>query len=491
MNTAAPKINELIIKESDTLLVALDRITQTALGIAFVTNGEGKLTGVLADGDIRRALLKGVTLESPVAQVMFKKFTAFSIDTPEEEVFKHLSGKIQFIPLLDDQGRPVDYASLYRMHQIPVMEPELGGNEIPYVMECLKTNWISSKGKYVREFENLFGQHHSGWPSLSVSNGTVALHLALTALGIGPGDEVILPDLTFAASANAVLYTGATPVLVDVDPRYWTLDPQKIEAALTPKTKAIMPVHLYGHPCDMDPIMELARKHQLLIIEDCAEALGALYKGQPVGTLGDAGCFSFFGNKLITTGEGGMVVFKDKSKYDNAKLLRDHGMDPQKVYWHPKVGYNYRLTNLQAAVGLAQMEQLDRFIGKKLAMSSAYKAIFIDIKGITTPQQAPWAKNVYWLYTIQLGSDVKLNRDEFQFKLLQNGIETRPIFYPLHVMPPYEQFARGQKFPVSDRISQSGLSLPSSVSLTEKEFERVKETIQRIVGIKKLFETIT
>ncbi len=480
-------IADFLVKETASVRDALLALDKSAQGIILGIDEKGKMTGVLTDGDVRRALLAGTTLESPIGKILQRRFTALPVDTPHEKVLAALTDKIRFIPLLDPLGRPVDYASIHHLHQIPVMEPQLGGNEISYVMECLKTGWISSKGKFVTQFEEEFAKYHSVKNALAVSNGTVALHLALVTLGIKAGDEVIVPDLTFAASANAVLYAGATPVLVDVDPHTWTIDASKLEEALTPRTKAIMPVHLYGHPCDMKPIMAFAKKHKLLVIEDAAEALGARYNNQLIGTFGDAACFSFFGNKLITTGEGGMILFKDAAAHEEAKQLRDHGMDPQKPYWHPKVGFNYRLTNLQAAVGVAQMEQLDGFIEKKTAMARAYDAIFEPLKGVERQAVAPWAKSVYWMYTILLNDEFGLPRDEFRSKMLQSGIETRPTFYPLHEMPPYRSFGGKRSFPVSERISRRGLNLPSSVRLSGDDIKRVGDAMERISDIKKLY----
>jgi perosamine synthetase len=464
-------------------LLQLDKGAQ---GVVLIIDDKGKMVGMLTDGDIRRALLAGTTLESSVEIIMQRRFVSLPVDTEHEKILEHLTEKIRFIPLFDADGRPVDYASIHHLHQIPIMQPELSGNEVTYVMECLKTGWISSKGQFVNQFEQEFARYHSARHGLAVSNGTVALHLALVALDIGAGDEVIVPDLTFAASINAVLYTGATPVLVDVDPETWTMNAAKLEEVVTPKTRAIMPVHLYGHPCDMDPLLEFAKKHKLLVIEDCAEALGATYKGRRVGTYGDVGCFSFFGNKLITTGEGGMILFNNAEVFANARQLRDHGMDPNKPYWHPKVGFNYRLTNLQAAVGVAQMEQLDSFISKKRSTAAAYNEIFKSTKGVTLPFEAKWASSVYWLYTILLTDDFCLDRDEFRLKMLQNGIETRPSFYPLHEMPPYKAYAGNRSFPITERISRSGLCLPSSVGLTPEDLQRVAAALERITDIKKM-----
>jgi perosamine synthetase len=253
----------------------------------------------------------------------------------------------------------VDYSTIYKLRSISIASPLLNGNELNYVTDCLKTNWISSQGKYVKEFERQFELYHENFNAVAVSNGTVALHLALEAIGIGENDEVLVPNLTFAASVNAIIYAKAIPVLVDISKETLNIDLNKIENLITKNTKAIMVVHLYGSPCDMNSIIEISKKYNLKIIEDCAEALGSYYYNRPVGVFGDVSTFSFYGNKTITTGEGGMVLFKDNEIAEKARVLRDHGMSKSKRYWHDFVGYNYRLTNIQAAIGVAQFERLN------------------------------------------------------------------------------------------------------------------------------------
>jgi perosamine synthetase len=444
-------------------------------------NTNGKLIGVLTDGDIRRALISGKTLDTPIDEVMQKQFTAMSVLTPLQEVQEKLSSVIRHIPLLDEQGIPVDYASLTRAHRIPVMTPLLNGNELKYVSECITSGWISSQGAFVRRFEQEFANYCGIPHAVAVSNGTVALHLALEALGIGFGDEVIVPDLTFAASINAVIYTGAKPVIADVDSETWTLSPKAVRELITPKTRAIMPVHLYGHPCEMDELMIIANEYKLLVIEDCAEALGALYKGKHVGTFGHAATFSFFGNKTITTGEGGMVLFNDAASYERALILRDHGMSKQKRYWHDYVGFNYRMTNMQAAIGCAQMERLTEFIDAKRRMASVYNEGLKRHSSITRPPEKDWAFNGYWLYTCVINPETGVSRDEFITKLTKNGVETRPVFYPLHAMPPYQQYiSSGQTFHVTDYLSANGISLPSSVIITQDEQQSILRAIDSI-----------
>jgi perosamine synthetase len=309
------------------------------------------------------------------------------------------------------------------------------------------------------------------------------LHLALAAYGIGPGDEVIVPDLTFAATINAVLYTGATPVLVDVSADTWNMNPDAVAAAITPRTKAIMPVHLYGQPADMAPILALAKRRGLIVVEDAAEAVGAKWNGTPCGAIGDCGTFSFFSNKLVTTGEGGMVVFKDDKIAARAKRLRDHGMNPDRKYWHDEVGFNYRLTNLQAAIGCAQLEQLEGFLVQKRRISNFYNARFAPVAGIETPAILEGFANSYWVYTILLDTaDIGISRDALMARLADAGIDTRPVFFCLHDMPPYKGFSGNRSFANAARISAEGLSLPSSTSISDDELAFVADTVARLVA---------
>jgi perosamine synthetase len=278
-----------------------------------------------------------------------------------------------------------------------------------------------------------------------------------------------------------VVHCGATPVFVDIDPSCWNIDPNKIEAAITPRTKAIMPVHLYGHPCDMDPILEIARRLNLYVVEDCAEALGARYKGEPVGILGDVGCFSFFSNKVITTGEGGMVISRNRELKEEMLILRDHGMSRGRRYWHEVVGYNYRMTNLQAAIGLAQLEQIELFLNKRKSLAQSYTAGLKDLPGLTLPPALPWAETVCWMYSILVNAEeAGISRDNLMLALKREGIETRPFFYPLHLMPPYR--SNDRDYPVSEAVSSEGISLPSSNKLSLSETERVTDTIKKIIG---------
>lgn len=364
--------------------------------------------------------------------------------------------------------------------RIPIYMPDLSGNEKKYVIDCIETGWISSLGSYVRQFEEQFAEYCRVKHAISVANGTVALHLALISTGIGPGDEVIVPSLTFVATANVVRHAGAKPVFVDVDESYWTLDPIKLEEKITSRTKAIIPVHLYGHPADMDRILKIAEAHQLIVIEDAAEAHGAEYKGKKVGGLGNLGCFSFYGNKTLTTGEGGMVLTDDDNFAERARFLKDHGMSKERRYWHPEIGYNYRMTNLQAAVGVAQLERLDSIVSRKREIAAYYRRNLGACAGIDLHPEAEWAKNSYWMYSIVIKDDFGLSRDELMVELEDKNIETRPFFYPMHQLPPYRE--KDGNYPASDRLSQRGMNLPSYPGLSDHDIDRICSVIRNYSG---------
>jgi perosamine synthetase len=283
-----------------------------------------------------------------------------------------------------------------------------------------------------------------------------------------------VPDLTFAAPANAVLYVGATPVLVDVDPNTMAMNMDAVEGVITERTRAIIPVHLYGHPADMGRVMTLAQKHDLLVIEDCAEAIGSQYNGSHVGNFGDAAIFSFFGNKTITTGEGGILFFKDGQMLERARMLRDHGMSRERRYWHDEVGFNYRMTNIQAAIGVAQVERVTDFVAQKRWIAEQYAKKLQSVLGLQLPGEFGDVVNSYWLYTAILPKELTSRRDDILASMMRNGIEARRIFNPLHRMPPYAPFvSTGQSYPVSNFMSESGISLPSGVTMNEADIEKV------------------
>jgi len=351
---------------------------------------------------------------------------------------------------------------------IPVYQPYLNGNERMYVDECLDTTWISSKGRFVTEFENSFTKYIGVEYGTAVCNGTVAIHLAMVALGIGPEDEVIVPTFTYIASVNPIVQVGAIPIFVDSDPITWQVDPSDILRKITPKTKAIVVVHLYGHPCNMDAIINIAREHALFIIEDCAEAIGSMYKGQKVGSFGDVACFSFFGNKTITCGEGGMVLTRDATLIDRLVHLKGQGLAKYREYWHDTIGFNYRMTNIQAAIGLAQLEQISEIIDKKQKIASLYQNLLssLDITFHTTQDNNVF--HTYWMCSILTMSPKQ--RDPLREHLRKAGIETRPTFYPIHTMPMYSK--RYERHRVAEDVSLRGINLPSypGLALADQEF---------------------
>jgi len=356
---------------------------------------------------------------------------------------------------------------------IPACEPYLDGNELKYISDCVNNNWISSKGEYVDKFESGFARYCGCDYGISTTSGTAALHLALATLGIGKGDEVIIPTFTMVSTLLSVLYTGATPILIDCEPDTHNINVDKIEEKISTSTRCIMPVHIYGHPCNMDLIIELSLKYNIPIVEDAAEAHGAKYRGRRAGGLSDIGCFSFYANKVITTGEGGMVVTNNKEYAARARNLKNLAYVDGIKYWHQEVGFNYRMTNLQAALGLAQLEKIDEYIKKRRKNASLYNYYLKDVTGVELPVELPWIKSIYWMYAIKVPC-----REFLTAELLGKGIETRPFFIPMHKQPFFEN---GGSYPISDEISRSGLCLPSGTGLKEKDIEYICNCIKEIL----------
>lgn len=355
---------------------------------------------------------------------------------------------------------------------IPVYQPFFCGNEKKYVNQCLDSTWISSKGEFIGRFEQAFAQYIGVNYATSVCNGTVALHLALEALGIGINDEVIVPTLTYIATVNTILQSGAKPIYVDSLDRTWQIDPNDIVRKITPRTKAVMVVHLYGLPCDMDPIRNICLTHNLKLIEDCAEAFGTRYKTGHAGSFGDVATFSFFGNKTITTGEGGMVVTNSPEVFERASHLKNQGVSKSREYWHDIVAYNYRMTNLCAAVGLAQIEQADKILAKKREIASWYRE---ELQGLPlrTHDEIPETVHSYWMCSIAVSDAI--TRDSLRHILREAGVETRPVFHPAHTMP---HCAANGTFPVSESISSRGINLPSYPELTRGQIHFICDVIR-------------
>lgn len=356
---------------------------------------------------------------------------------------------------------------------IPVYQPYLNGREKEYVIQCMDSTWISSKGEFIGKFEQEFAKYIGADYATSVSNGTVAIHLALAALGIGPGDEVIVPTLTYIASVNTIIQTGAKPIFVDSLESSWQIDPKDVEAKISPRTKAIMAVHLYGLPCDMGALTNICQKHKLLLIEDCAEAFGTQYKGQHVGTFGDISTFSFFGNKTITTGEGGMVVAKRKEVLERAYHLKNQGVSATREYWHDVVAYNYRMTNICAAIGLAQLEQAADILAKKRKVAHWYRE-GLDGLPLTCHNEAPETIHSFWMCSIAVNDPAQ--RDPLRQYLKRAEIETRPLFFPSHTMP---HCATQESFPTAESLASRGINLPSYPALTKGQIERICSEVRK------------
>lgn len=378
--------------------------------------------------------------------------------------------------------------------QIPLAVPALSGNEWTYVKECLDTGWVSSVGPFVDRFEREVAAYLGASHAVATTSGTAALHVAMLVAGVRPDDEVLVPALTFIAPANAVRYVGAWPVVIDVEPEFWQMDPRRVEGFLRQECEvrhgllrnrrtgrrvaALLPVHALGHPCDMDPLVALAREFGLRVIEDATESLGARYRGRPTGLLGDVGCLSFNGNKLITTGGGGMVVTNDAAWAAKAKYLTTQAKDDPVEYVHREIGYNYRLTNIQAAIGCAQLERVTDYVAAKRRIASIYAGTLSGVPGLKTMKEAPWAESAWWLYTVLIDpDDFGMSSRRLMGVLGAAGIQTRPLWQPLNRSPVYAG-APGGDCPIAERIHSEALSLPSSIALSALDQRRVIETIQ-------------
>lgn len=362
---------------------------------------------------------------------------------------------------------------------IPVNRPKISPKALKYLKDCVKTSWVSSRGPYVQKFEKAFAQYLGIKYATTTNSGTTALHLALASLDINKGDEVILPASTIGSCFFAIWYTGAKAIPIDVNPETYNIDTSLIASQINSKTQLIMPVHLFGHPCDMGPIINLAKKHKLKIVEDAAEAHGAEYKEKKVGTFGDIGVFSFYANKIITTGEGGMLVTNNKNIYEKAKRLKELNFSPSKRFIHQGIGFNYLMSNLQAAVGLAELEEVEKAIKFKRKIAEFYHQRLKNIKGIVLPKEKSWAKNVYWMYAILVKKkEFGMNRDKLMNKLKNNfGIQSRTFFFSPNIAFAKMGKFPNQKFLVAERIAREGLYLPSGLGNTFKEFEKVCQAL--------------
>ena len=472
-------ITKMICKKDNSLISALRTINNNAMGIAFIIDTNKKLCGTITDGDIRRALLADIKLDEKVENIISDDFVYGVEGEDYESLMNKISKKVKIIPIVNKENKIIDYFEYKQDTYFPVAIPNLNGNEFKYLTDAFMSTWISSSGEYINRFEENFSKYSDTTYGIAVSNGTVAIHLALITLGIGKDDEVIIPDLTFAATINTVLHANATPVIVDVEEDSWCIDPKEIEKAITSKTKAIIPVHIYGQSCDMDAIMKIAKKYNLKVIEDCAEAHGAMYDGKKVGSFGDIGCFSFFGNKVITTGEGGMCTTNNLELDEKMRVLRDHGMSKTKRYWHDVVGYNYRMTNLQAAIGLAQLERIEDIHKNRRKYENNYKNT-LDTKIFTFQNDLKNRRRITWLVSIL--ADESIDKDEYINKLKENGIDARPFFYPLSDMDIYKIYCNVNT-PITKMLSKRGFNLPTYESL--KSLTEIKNILKDKINVQK------
>lgn len=367
---------------------------------------------------------------------------------------------------------------------IPVNEPLLDGNEKQYLIECIETGWISSDGPFVRQFEEKFASKVNRSYGIAVCNGTAAIDAAVDGLGIGAGDEVIMPAFTIISCIGQILRSGATPVLVDSDPVTWNMDVGQVEAKITPRTKAIMAVHIYGLPVDMDPLLDLARRYGLRIIEDAAQMHGQTYRGRQCGSFGDVSTFSFYPNKHITTGEGGMIVTNDAEIAETCRSLRNLYFQPAKRFVHEQLGWNLRMTNLQAALGLAQIERLDEFVERKQRMGALYSELLKDVSGIQRPlPRTDYAENIYWVYGLVLDDSVPLDAEGAMRLLSKMGIGTRPFFCPMNLQPVLQRMGlfKGESYPVAERLYRRGFYIPSGLALTMDQMHEVADCVREIM----------
>ena len=368
---------------------------------------------------------------------------------------------------------------------IPVNEPLLNGNEKRYLAECIDTGWISSDGPFVARFEAEFAARVGRKYAVAVTNGTAALDVAVSALGIGAGDEVIMPTFTIISCVHQIVRSGAKPVLVDCDPITWNMNVGEIETRITPRTKAVMAVHIYGLPVDLDPLCELAKRYNLRVIEDAAEMHGQDYRGKPCGSFGTVGTFSFYPNKHITTGEGGMVVTDDVRIFEHCRYMRNLCFQESPRFVHEHLGWNLRMSNLQAAVGVAQLERLAEFVARKRKMGMRYSELLHELPGVQLPlERTAYAENVYWVYGLVLDESHQISAAEIIYRLKEEGIGARPFFYPMHLQPLFRKMGwfRNEKYPVAENLSKKGFYIPSGLALTDEQMEETAEVLWRILG---------
>ncbi len=470
------KLKNLIVEDNLSLKHALKIMNLSGLEVCFVTR-KNKLLNIITDGDIRRALLRGHKLSDNIKKIKPKKnYIAVNEKYDFLDLQKKIS-KYKTIPIINANNEIIDYANEKRFRQLPQSEPLLQGNELKYVSDAIKSGWISSIGKYVSIFQKKFSFFVKNKYCLTTSSGTTAIQLAISTLRLKPKDEIIVPDYTFVSPINSIIHSNCKPVLVDVDNKNLCISLNSIKKAVTKNTKAIIIVHLYGNTPELSNIINFCKKKKIKIIEDCAEAFGTFYMKKHVGNFGDFGTFSFFGNKTISTGEGGMIIFKKKEDYLLAKKMRDHGMRQDKKYWHDEIGFNFRMTNLQAAIGCAQIEKANKFVKRKIQIFKRYNSKLKNLKFVNMIKEFPKVKNSHWL-TFIIIKDV-LIRDKLLKFLNSKGIEVRSGFYSAHEMNIYKKFTHKKiNYINSKNISNSIITLPSSVSLKNEEIDYICNLIK-------------
>src|ERR1700730_14207054 len=441
MSLAEPEGTSLttafVCNKSESVLSVIEKCLDNGLGTCLIVEDDQRLAGRVSLDDIRQALLDGTAIIDPT---LGWHLADAGTTVATSRLRNDIVDDAVLQPVVDASGHLTGVLIDHSTVPVQVAKPHMTRHEFRSVLDAFISCWISSKGPYVQKFEQEFRSFVGVRHGVAVSNGTVALHLALVALGVGPGDEVIVPDLTFAATINAVLYCGATPVIVDVDRETWCMSVESIEHACTAQTKAIIPVHLYGRPAEIGPIAEFARVRGIVVVEDCAEAHGARYGGRAVGQFGDVSCFSFYANKIVTTGEGGMCMTASPELARSIRVLRDHGITPNRSYWHERVGYNYRITNLQAAIGHSQLWRVEDTLARNRRITERYEDALKDIAGVRFPPVLdPIYQPVVWLTCVQVPAE---RRDELLMAAFEAKIETRPFFHSLSTLPPYEKYAR-------------------------------------------------
>ena len=481
------QISSLIIGEKSTIKETMECITRGGYGIALIVDSDQKLKGVATDSDIRRALLKGKDFSLPIKEIMNTNPVVALEGTSAMELLRiALTKKVHQIPIVDKNNQVIDIVRQSELKTIPLSLPDITHKEIEVINKVLASSHLSI-GPKIKEFEKKISEFIGVKYAVGVNSGTSGLHLCIRSLDIKDGDEVITSPFSFIASANCVLFERAKPVFVDIDENTLCIDPKKIEKKITPKTKAILPVHIFGHPSQMDKIMKIAKKYDLRVIEDACEAIGAEFKGQKVGSFGDVGVFAFYPNKQITTAEGGMVVTNDEKIVKLCRSMRNQGRDDEDTNWlnHKRLGYNYRMSELSAALGVVQMERIEKILEKRQRVTNLYNQKLSQIDGLIIPQVAPGIKMSWFVYVIRLDAQrfSKIDRDKIINELRNRGISCKEYFPPIHLEPFYVEMFGYKKgdFPITERVSSSSIALPFHNNLKEEQIDYIGEQLEKII----------